>query len=182
MPQELELRRLPQAGSGESLESVLPASPERVFSLVIDYTLLSMDELKSIRTIIGGGNGPVVKLDPQLLLREESARQALVQLVKSLQTYPCTMLFLLVPCEMPGIESVAEVMEQVAHQRPFVNLVMGGSVYSWEMAMPIKPRSERDAEMREDAELNSALTQWTTRQPWFGEDIGGMIEHLEGML
>lgn len=178
MSQDLVVHRFPQIGSGSLAYLFQPIKPEPAFALVIDYTSLTFEDLDNIRTLIGGGNGPVMKLDHTLLLAEETARLGLTQLVRALLTYPCQMLFLLVPCEMPGISSVMEVMKQVTRRQVTVCLQMGGEVYAWEMAMTIEPRSEGDAELRQDPLLNSPESQWTTSQPWFGEDLAGMIRRL----
>lgn len=179
MSQDLVVHRFPQIGSGPLEYLFQPIKPERAFALVIDYTSLTMEELDNIRTLIGGGNGPVMKLDHTLLLAEETARLGLTQLVRALLTYRCHMLFLLVPCEMPGIESVMEVMKQVTRQQVTVCLQMGREVYAWEMAMTIDPMSEGDTELRRDPLINSPEAQWTAAQPWFGEDLASMIRRLE---
>lgn len=179
MSQDLVVLKFPQDKPAQLDELIQPIKPEPSFALVIDYTSLTMEELDNIRTLIGGGNGPVMKLDHTLLLAEETARLGLTQLVRALLAYPCQMLFLLVPCEMPGIESVMEVMKQVTRQQVTVCLHMGREVYAWEMAMTIEPRSEGDAELRRDPLLYSPEAQWTAAQPWFGEDLAGMIRLLE---
>jgi hypothetical protein len=180
---QLERRSsLPQASSaGRDVKPVLPASPQKVFALVVDYTSMTMDDLNNIRTLIGGGNGPVVKLKPELLQSEQTGREAILQLGRALLSYPCNMLFLLVPWGMPNVEPVIEVMVRIGGKQPLIVFAIGRIVYSVELALTIEPLSEGDAELRQDPEANAPELQWAVRQPWSGAALADLIADLEEM-
>lgn len=180
MSNELERRdSLQKGGSGHDVEPVMPAMPQQVFALVIDYTNMTIEDLSNVRTLIGGGNGPVIKLDPALLRSEETGRSALLQLTQALHYYPCNMLFLLVPWGMSNIELVIKIATQLTGQKPFVVFAIGRELYSVELTMTVDPLSMDDAELRQDPEFNGAEMQWAVRQPWVGKDISGVIAELQ---
>jgi hypothetical protein len=164
VPGEITRRHLPASRHSTSdANATTPATPQPVFALTVDYTSMTQEDLESIRTIIGGGNGPVIKQDPTQLITDVSRDRAFQNLTRALAFYPCTQLYLLVPWGMPAVEEVVGLIHVAAHQRPNICFVIGRDIYSIELCMAINPLSEGDAELRQDPELNSPDMQQALR-------------------
>jgi hypothetical protein len=143
---------------GEEVEGLHVLPRNVVFALVVDFTALTMPELQSIRTVIGGGNGPVLKLEPNSLLGDRQL-EALRLIRRTLILHPASMYFVLVPWGLPHTEGVIVLMKRVTFQEPRVVYLVGRKLYCMEMMMTVDPLSEADSELRADPDLNSMEMQ-----------------------
>ncbi|HVE80649.1 MAG TPA: hypothetical protein VNA68_00695 [Candidatus Dormibacteraeota bacterium] len=114
---------------------VLPADPQPVFALVLNFTDLSDEHLAEISILSGGSDRTIIQVEPELFNTEKDAAGAWQKLCKLLAPYTYEMLFILVPWGFRGFEQIVEAIYLEQGRDPFTLIQVGYSVYEMGMGM-----------------------------------------------